>query len=66
MNAENSLWLVWSMEHRLWWAPNGNGYVKSRSHAGRYSYDQAVRIVADANWSPDHDTHPSEAMILDY
>lgn len=57
------LWLVWSIEHGMWWLPNWRGYTENRAEAGRYTYEEALKIVKQANIG-DYDT-PNEAMILD-
>ena len=54
-------WIIWSEEHRAWWAPDSKGYVQSRKEAGTYSYAEALKIVQGANIG-DHDV-PNEAMI---
>ena len=37
-------WIVWSNEHRAFWAPNRQGYTKAIEKAGRYSRDEAENI----------------------
>lgn len=54
--------LIWSEEHRGWWAPNECGYVQSRKEAGRYSFDEAIDIIRGANRMK-HDV-PNEAIVL--
>lgn len=61
----HDLWLIWSNEHRGWWAANEMGYVQSRDDAGRYSYDDALAIVRGANKHLDPLGIPKEAMIKD-
>jgi hypothetical protein len=41
--------LIWSNEHRAWWAPHCRGYTTVTAMAGRYSEAEADRIVQDAN-----------------
>ncbi len=53
--------LIWSIEHGMWWLPDEDGYTEERMCAGRYSYDDACRIVKGAN-GLQHDV-PKEAMI---
>lgn len=43
------LWLIWSLEHGAWWAPQRNGYTRDPRAAGRYSRAEALDIVRDAN-----------------
>ena len=54
-------WLVWSIEHDAWWKENHNGYVKSRKGAGRYTFEDACKIVKGANIA--NKDVPNEAMI---
>ena len=42
-------WLIWSIEHNAWWMPNSMGYTSDRSKAGRYTFQDALAIVKDAN-----------------
>lgn len=56
-------WLIWSMEHDGWWKPNRNGYTEYLSEAGRYSFEDALDIVASANMHCIN--QPKEAMIFD-
>lgn len=58
--------LIWSNEHRGWWAPNSQGYCRHRKDAGRYSFEEACAIVNDANYSPECRDRPNEAMMPDY
>lgn len=44
------LWLIWSNEHNGWWCANRRGYTHFRKDAGKYIYDQALEIVANANY----------------
>ena len=62
-DPEEKNWLIWSNEHNGWWGPNSYGYVKDRTAAGRYSYEEATRIVRNANLTKD--TPPNEAMVRD-
>ena len=41
-------YLVWSNEHRRWWAPGHVGYVQRVGEAGRYTRDQALAICRNA------------------
>lgn len=54
-------WLIWSIEHGMWWGENDNGYVQQRNKAGRYTFERAMKIVSGANIGL-HDI-PNEAMI---
>ncbi len=54
-------WLIWSIEHGAWWAHQSCGYTKKRAETARYTYEEACRIVEDANKSSDD--RPDEAMV---
>lgn len=54
--------LIWSEEHRGWWAPGRHGYVQERSAAGRYSFDEAIDIIRGANIHKND--VPNEAIVL--
>lgn len=41
-------YLIWSFEHRMWWAANRCGYKHTVSEAGRYTAEEAVEIIADS------------------
>lgn len=59
---EEQKWLIWSIEHNAWWAPNSRGYTPYRSAAGKYSYEEALKIVEGANIGELN--IPNEAMII--
>ncbi len=47
MSADQSLdtlYLVWSNEHRLWWRANSSGYTTDMRRAGRYTREEAISI----------------------
>ncbi len=54
-------WLIWSIEHEMWWSGEEEGYTNFRVDAGIYTFDQARKIVAGAN--KDLEFNPKEAMI---
>lgn len=56
-----TLYLIWSIEHKSWWAADERGYVNCRRSAGRYKFEQACRIVEGANIGL-HNI-PNEAMV---
>jgi hypothetical protein len=58
---KEKFYLIWSLEHKAWWGRAGNGYRKDRIEAGLYTFDEASKIVKDANIGL-HDI-PSEAMV---
>jgi hypothetical protein len=41
-------YLIWSNQHRAWWAPAECGYTTVLEAAGRYSHADAAKIVAGA------------------
>lgn len=61
---KNSNWLIWSIEHNGWWKPAQFGYTQKKDEAGRYSFEQARKIVASANEFRGSKP-PNEAMIED-
>ena len=42
-------YVIWSFEHKAWWAPNRYGYTRLLDEAGRYTQADAEDIVATAN-----------------
>jgi hypothetical protein len=69
----NEQYIIWSIEHDGWWAPNKRGYVEKLANAGLYSYEEAFEIVRGANYClqlekpPKFDKYmntPHEAMIF--
>lgn len=42
------MWVIWSFEHNAWWAAHEAGFVTSLSEAGRYTQEDAGRIVTDS------------------
>lgn len=57
----DKMWLIWSNEHNAWWRWNECGYTPWKIGAGQYTYEDALRIVHNANKFCG-DT-PNEAMI---
>ena len=43
-----SEYVIWSFEHRQWWGHNERGYVDDLADAGRYTRQDAGRIVIDS------------------
>lgn len=43
-------WAIWSEEHKAWWRPDSCGYSQSIRNAGRYTEEEAQRIIRNANW----------------
>ena len=48
--AENreGMWLVWSHEHKSYWPLDRRGYVPL-AHAGRFTFEEALKIVLQGN-----------------
>ena len=46
--TDETICLIWSNEHRAWWAPGRMGYTKTLDKAGRYSLAEAISICAGA------------------
>lgn len=42
------MYVIWSYEHNAWWAPNERGYTEDLERAGRYSAEDAGRIVTNS------------------
>jgi ABC-type transport system substrate-binding protein len=54
-DTDKNKYLIESMEHtpddtKVWWKPNHRGYTDDIREAGRYSYEEAKKIVDGANW----------------
>lgn len=56
-----NLYLIYSLEHDAWWGNDRRGYVERRYKAGKYTFEEALKIVSEANIGL-HDV-PNEAMI---
>ncbi len=39
------VWLLWSEEHLAFWSTDERGYVDDIEKAGRYTFDEAVKIA---------------------
>lgn len=48
-----SHWLIWSIKHNAWWEKAENGYTPLMENAGRYTLEEAIRIVRSCNWNKD-------------
>jgi len=59
-------WLIWSSDHGGWSKPNRHGYTNRLADAGRYSFDEALEIVQDANSGKSARNFPSETMCPDW
>ena len=48
MPVKTLTYVLWSNEHQMWHAPNGNGYTPEILDAGRYSEGAALDLVVKA------------------
>lgn len=46
--SEPAAYMIWSLEHSLWWGPHRRGYTISIAEAGLYSHAVALNICARA------------------
>lgn len=60
-----TMWLIYSLEHRAWWGSASHGYVFHREDAERYTYEEAKGIVEGANQHLSGEV-PNEAMCPAY
>ncbi len=58
--------VIWSGDHGGWSKPNRHGYTNRLADAGRYSFDEALEIVQDANSGTFARNFPSETMGPDW
>lgn len=60
-------WLIWSLEHKAWWAYNRVGYTPDREYAGCYTFEEACKICLDANqYHAEREEPPYETMVMEY
>lgn len=57
-------WLIWSNEHQYWWRPASMGYTGKISQAGRYTFEMANSLCAEARLGLPTNAEPSEVMML--
>ena len=57
-------YVIWSNEHKCWWAANECGYRGSLADAGRYSREHALKICKRARGGRDFNENPSEVPLL--
>jgi hypothetical protein len=57
----NGQWLIWCHERLMWWKPNRQGYCVLACDAGRYSFEEALEIVKQANYTKFNE--PEESMV---
>lgn len=41
-------YLIWSNQHKSWLGPNERGYTPFQEAAGRYTFEEALKIVKTA------------------
>lgn len=66
IHFDSPLWLVWSNEHRAWWAAESKGYATHVCDAGRYTLRVANRICDPRNVTkgvPDEVIVPSPELV---
>lgn len=56
-------YLVWSNEHRAWWAPKRCGYTDDIHAAGRYGRAEAISIAGTARGGWERGNNPHEIAI---
>jgi hypothetical protein len=56
-------YLIWSNEHRVWWAADERGYTQSVERAGRYSRAVAMNIAGCGRGGWAKGENPSEIAI---
>lgn len=65
VSATDLKWYVWSNEHTAWWSPAGTGYTQNFREAGAYLYEEALKIVTDANAALKEGAIPNEIMLTE-
>lgn len=60
----DDLYLIWSHEHRAWWAPNKRGYRSDDRAAGRYTRAEADAICDARTWDKVPGLCPPEVAIV--
>lgn len=63
--ATTDQYLIWSNEHRCWWAPEERGYTQCVERAGRYSRTQAIDIAGTGRGGWSKGQNPGEIAILE-
>ena len=58
-----SPYLVWSNEHRAWWAPGERGYTRIIERAGRYTRADALTIASRRGGGWQTESNPYEIAI---
>lgn len=61
---DHNTYVIWSNEHRCWWAANERGYRSSLADAGRYSREHALRICRGARGGLEFNENPTEVPLL--
>ena len=55
---------IWCFERGMWWKPYSNGYTFHIKEAGKYSYEEAVEIVKQANSHRSNKDLSEEAIVV--
>lgn len=61
---DSSEYVIWSNEHRAWWAPDKRGYRAKLADAGRYSREDALAICIGARGGRRFNENPTEVPVL--
>lgn len=62
--ADNDTYVIWSNEHRCWWAADERGYRSRLADAGRYSREHALKICRGARGGRAFNENPTEVPLL--
>lgn len=58
-------YLIWSNEHGAWWMPDNDGYTTDIDDAGRYSKNEANRVVLNSMmYGPKFDGQYTEVAVV--
>ena len=61
MDKDQSLWLIWSIEHNGWLIPSRHGYTQYKKLAGVFYTDEARQRIREMNMGSED--LPKESMI---
>ena len=62
--SEHEPYVIWSNEHKCWWAANERGYHRNLTYAGRYSREHALKICVRARGGRQFNDNPTEVPLL--
>ncbi len=60
VQATTPIFLIYSREHNAWWKLGGCGYTRDPREAALYCWDDAYRIVSEANRDARPQDFPAE------